>query len=137
MALRDLVADRFPLIIVDEFQDTDNSQWRVIRALAEATNVSCLADPDQRIFEYRDEINPQRLDMLREELEITEFSLGRENLRSPNSGILEFADAVLKNQSPLPETSDVNLRSYWPNSFEACVHAYVIWTVEYLEEEGN
>src|SRR4051812_36889448 len=33
VALRDLIADRFPMIIVDEFQDTDDSQWRIVQAL--------------------------------------------------------------------------------------------------------
>ena len=50
IALLHLVADRFPLIIVDEFQDTDDSQWGVIRALSKATDVCCLADPESANF---------------------------------------------------------------------------------------
>src|SRR3546814_4749 len=50
-ALRGLVADRFPMIIVDEFQDTDDNQWRIVRALSAVTDVFCLADPEQRIFD--------------------------------------------------------------------------------------
>lgn len=51
-ALRGLLADRFPMIIVDEFQDTDDNQWRIVRALAKVIDVFCLADPEQRIFDY-------------------------------------------------------------------------------------
>ncbi len=36
---RDLIADRFPMIIVDEFQDTDNDQWRIVNALSRVTDV--------------------------------------------------------------------------------------------------
>ncbi len=73
----------------------------IVRALLGVTNVFCLADPEQRIFDYRDDIDPRRLDILRETIKVTEFDLGGENHRSPNAGILKFADAVLRNQSPL------------------------------------
>ena len=135
-ALRGLVADRFPMIIVDEFQDTDDNQWRIVRALAQMTDVFCLADPEQRIFDYRTDIDPRRLDILREAVEIAEFDLGGENHRSPNAGILQFADAVLRNQSPLPVTPDVKQVSYWGNAFAATVHAAVIWTFSALRKKG-
>ncbi|MGE8612074.1 MAG: UvrD-helicase domain-containing protein [Achromobacter veterisilvae] len=135
-ALRDLIADRFPMIIVDEFQDTDDNQWRIVRALAEVTDVFCLADPEQRIFDYRDDIDPRRLDILREDIQVTEFDLGGENHRSPNAGILQFADAVLHNHSPLPATPDIKQVSYWQNTFAATVHAAVIWTFSALRKKG-
>ncbi len=135
-ALRELIADRFPMIIVDEFQDTDDNQWRIVQALSGVTDVFCLADPEQRIFDYRDDIDPRRLDILRETIKVTEFDLGGENHRSPNAGILKFADAVLRNQSPLPETPDVKQASYWPNAFAATVHAAVIWTFSALRKKG-
>ena len=136
VALRTLIADRFPMIIVDEFQDTDDNQWRIVRALAEVSEVLCLADPEQRIFDYRDDIDPRRLDILREVIKVVEFDLGGENHRSPNAGILKFADAVLRNQAPLPATSDVKQASYWPNAFAATVHAAVIWTFSALRKKG-
>ena len=135
-ALRGLIADRFPMIIVDEFQDTDDNQWRIVRALADVTDLFCLADPEQRIFDYRDDIDPRRLDILREEIKVAEFDLGGENHRSPNAGILKFADAVLRNRSPLPTTADVRQVSYWPNAFVATVHAAVIWTFSALRKKG-
>lgn len=135
-ALRTLLADRFPMIIVDEFQDTDDNQWRIVRALAEVTDVFCLADPEQRIFDYRDDIDPRRLDILRECLQVAEFDLGGENHRSPNAGILAFADAVLRNQGPLPVSPDVKQAQYWPNAFPATAHAAVVWTFSALRRKG-
>lgn len=134
-ALRQLVADRYPMVIVDEFQDTDDNQWRIVRALAAVTDVFCLADPDQRIFDYRDDIDPRRVEILREHVMLTEFDLGGENHRSPNAGILQFADAVLHNRSPLPVTADVKQVAYWPNAFAATVHANVIWTFSALRRK--
>ena len=135
-ALRGLIADRFPMIIVDEFQDTDDNQWRIVRALAQVTDLFCLADPEQRIFDYRDDIDPRRLDILREAIAIAEFDLGGENHRSPNAGILQFADAVLRNQSPLPVTPNVKQVSYWGNAFPSTVHAAVFWTFSALRKKG-
>lgn len=124
------------MIIVDEFQDTDDNQWRIVRALAKVTDLFCLADPEQRIFDYRDDVDPRRLDILREAINLSEFDLGGENHRSPNAGILKFADGVLRNQRPLPATPDVKQATYWPNAFAATVHAAVIWTFSALRKKG-
>jgi DNA helicase II / ATP-dependent DNA helicase PcrA len=123
--VRNLYAKKFPTVIVDEFQDTDESQWRVVMGLANATTVFCLADADQRIFEYRNDIDPKRIEKARAALSPMVFDLGVDNHRSPNAGILDFADAVLKN-TKLPETGDVRYSSYYPNNFGHTVHLEVV-----------
>lgn len=135
-ALRVLIAQCHPIIIVDEFQDTDNDQWRIVKSLSAHCDVFCLADPEQRIFDYRPEIDPRRLDILREEIGPAEFDLAGENHRSPNAGILGFADAILHNRGPLPESVDVRHASYWANAFASTVHAGVIWTFSKLRGDG-
>jgi DNA helicase-2/ATP-dependent DNA helicase PcrA len=100
------------------------------------TDVFCLADPEQRIFDYRDDIDPRRLDILREAVAVAEFDLEGENHRSPNAGILQFANAVLRNEGPLPATADIKQVSYWANAFAATVHAAVIWTFAALRKKG-
>ena len=136
VALKALVADRFPMIILDEFQDTDDNQWRIVRALAEVTDVFCLADGEQRIFDYRANVDPRRIEILQETIKVAQFDLGGENHRSPNAGILGFADAVLRNQRPLPHTADIKPASYWPKAFPATIHAAVIWTFSALRKRG-
>jgi DNA helicase-2/ATP-dependent DNA helicase PcrA len=69
---------------------------------------------------------------LREHIAPAEFDLEGENHRSPDAGILQFADAVLRNRRPLPDTPDVRRLSYWPNAFAATVHAAVLWTFSAL-----
>jgi DNA helicase-2/ATP-dependent DNA helicase PcrA len=136
VALRRLIADKYPLIIVDEFQDTDNDQWRIVQSLAGVTDIFCLADPEQRIFDYRKDVDPRRIDILREQIQLTEFNLGAENHRSPNAGILQFADAVLRNHQPLPDTPDVKQLGYWNNGFAPTVQAAVIWMFASLRKKG-
>jgi DNA helicase II / ATP-dependent DNA helicase PcrA len=49
--LRGLIAQKYPLIIVDEAQDTGPDAWRCIESLASLTQILCLADLDQQIFD--------------------------------------------------------------------------------------
>jgi DNA helicase-2/ATP-dependent DNA helicase PcrA len=129
--VRNLYANKFPFVIVDEFQDTDESQWRVVQNFAKATNVFCLADAEQRIFDYRKDIDPKRIEKARAALSPTVFDLGGDNHRSPNAGILAFADAVLRN-TKLPNTADVRYSSYYPNNFATTVHLAVVQMFDVL-----
>jgi DNA helicase-2/ATP-dependent DNA helicase PcrA len=132
-----LYADAYPVIILDEFQDTDDDQWRIVQALAPHTRIFALADPEQRIFDYRPNIDPLRLDSLREVIKPQEFDLGGENHRSPASDILSFANAVLRGRGPLPESKDVKLRPYYgANDFPATVHVAVVATLNTLRKRG-
>lgn len=136
-AVRLLYSSRHPLIILDEFQDTDDDQWRLVQALAQQSDVVCLADPDQRIFEYRGNIDPARLQQLRDLLSPAYFDLGTQNHRSPQAGILEFADAVLRNR-PLPKVDAVRTIQTPPSSeaWATIVHAAVIWLFGQLRGMG-
>ena len=134
--LRNLLASSYPTVIVDEFQDTDDQQWRIVKALASVTRVICLADSDQRIFDYRDDIDPRRIESLHDTAAPRTFDLGGENHRSPRGGILSFANAVLNNITPLPEVDDVKIVSYWQRAFASTVHAAVLWTFSKLRSAG-
>jgi len=131
----DLMCRRYPVIILDEFQDTDNAQWELVKLMSQRSHLIVLADPDQRIFEYDSEVDPERLAQLRVFLGPTEFDLGGANHRSPDAGILSFADAVLRNR-PLPPTSDVTSVQSWARSFPATVHAGVVWVYSALRKQG-
>lgn len=136
-AIRTLYCSRYPLIILDEFQDTDDDQWRLVQALSRGSEIVCLADPDQRIFEYRGNIDPARLDQLREKLSPVCFDLGQQNHRSPQAGILEFGNAILKNK-PLPKSSSVRQVTAPPSSsaWASTVHAAVVWMFRELRRVG-
>ena len=109
------------------------ASWRSLRKLRIS---SALPGPDQRIFDYRDDIDPLRVDGLRTALAPREFDLGGENHRSPNAGILKFANAVLHNHAPLPDTPDITQIRYWPRAFASTVHACVIFTFSELRKLG-
>src|SRR5262249_46815266 len=135
--LRRGIADLYPLIILDEFQDTDDDQWRLIRALSSATTAMFLADAEQRIYDFRPGVRPERIDMLRGTLHPAETDLEAENYRSGGSHIVAFADAVLRGEGPLPRVNDVVVRAYAPfqNSFNSMVHFNVGNALSVLRQE--
>jgi DNA helicase-2/ATP-dependent DNA helicase PcrA len=134
-SVRQLISDRYPVIILDEFQDTDDAQWALVQQLAYDSGLITLADPDQRIFDYQAEIDPQRLNQFRVKFSPQEFDLGGDNHRSPNAGILAFADAVMANDV-LPKTGDVQQVQYFGRTHEQTVHAAVIWMLSSLRKAG-
>jgi DNA helicase-2/ATP-dependent DNA helicase PcrA len=56
-----LITEKYPLIIVDEAQDTGTAQWGCVAALAPLTQILCLADLDQQIYEFRRDVSAERV----------------------------------------------------------------------------
>jgi DNA helicase II / ATP-dependent DNA helicase PcrA len=98
IAIRKLLALRYPLIIVDEAQDTGTEQWACLAMLAEYTQIVCLADPDQQIFDYRPDVSPRRLDEIMEVLKPERVDLASQNNRSPGVEIVDFGNDILTNK---------------------------------------
>ena len=89
------IARRHPLIIVDEAQDTGQFAWQCIQMLAAHTQVLCLADLEQQIFDFLPGVGPERVIAIREVLRPHEVDLGTQNYRSPDSEILAFGNDIL------------------------------------------
>lgn len=94
-AYRRLIADCYPLIIVDEAQDTGTAQWACVEALQGLTQLVCLADLDQQIYEFRRDVSPERLKQIVTTLKPLEIDLGEQNNRSPTAEIVRFGNDVL------------------------------------------
>ncbi len=92
--IRQWFAKRYPIIIVDEFQDTDPNQWRVIHALKDQCLVIALADAEQRIFDFIG-ADPERLDHFTEAFTPTVIDLKTANYRSSGTEIALFANDIL------------------------------------------
>ena len=97
-SVRDRVAKRYPLILVDEAQDTGNEQWECVRLLSERSQIICLADPEQMIYDFLPGVGPARIGQIRSALSPLEVDFGTENNRSPGTEIADFArDILLRN----------------------------------------
>ena len=93
--IRRLIANAYPTIILDEFQDTGPGQWRVIQALGRDSVLIALADPEQRIFDFIG-ADPNRLKHFEDEFQISKFDLGDENHRSRETQLTLFGNDILK-----------------------------------------
>lgn len=116
--LRRLIANKYPTIIFDEFQDTDADQWNVVKALGEFSRLIALADPEQRIYDFIG-ADPERLEHFRKECKPTEIDFGDANFRSAGTEIVEFANAILKGDFEQASYKGVELKCYTANNQSA------------------
>ena len=93
--IRRLVANMFPVIVLDEFQDTNADQWCVVQALGQHCRLVALADPEQRIYDFQG-ADPKRLNHFRETFAPTEIDLGDDNHRSAGTEITLFGNEMLR-----------------------------------------
>ena len=93
-ALRRVICQAYPVIIIDEFQDTDREEWRLIQQLGKGSRLIALADPDQRIFGFRG-AEPARIGQFISLYHPNEFNFGYENKRSNGTDILQFGNDLL------------------------------------------
>ena len=92
--VRKLLATMYPVIILDEFQDTNAEQWRAVLALGEFCTLVALADPEQRIYDWIG-ADPERLDHFRAAFSPTEVDLSTDNHRSAGTDIAIFGNDIL------------------------------------------
>lgn len=93
-ALRGLLSGRFEHILVDEFQDTNQAQYRLVRALGSThRNICVVGDDDQSIYRWR---GADRRNILgfRREFEDAHLVKLEQNYRSTKR-ILRVANAVI------------------------------------------
>ena len=108
------IARRHPLIIVDEAQDTGQFAWQCIQMLAAHTQVLCLADLEQQIFDYLPGVGPERVIAIRDTLQPHEVDLGTQNHRSPDSEILAFGNDILTSKVRGAPYTGVSALAYRP-----------------------
>ena len=137
--LRSWMGRLFPLVILDEFQDSDDDQWRFVQQLSAETQTLILADTEQRIFEgtFRPGVRADRLEILKDAVDLLEVDLQDDNYRSAESDILAIADCVLSGKGPQPKSEDVKWLPYsYKNQFPATVHFAVAVTLGTLRKRG-
>ena len=116
--VRSLVTNRFPVIVLDEFQDTTADQWRVVKALGAGSTLIALADPEQRIFEFAG-AEAKRLQQFKDTFHPTAFDLKTDNHRSPGTEITTFGNDILRGKFSQNSYNGVEFYAFEPNANQA------------------
>jgi len=116
--IRELISDAYPFIILDEFQDTSATQWEIIKLLGELSTLICLADPEQRIYDFIG-ADPNRLDHFRTSFNPTEFAFAGDNYRSGGTDIATFGNDLLVGANKGKKYNDVFIYGYPANKNQA------------------
>ena len=114
--LRELFSSCYPLIVVDEAQDTAEDQWQCVRLLSTGTQMMCLADLDQQIYDFRPGVSSDRVTHIMAALKPLRVDLAGENHRSPDSEIVAFANDVLLNTPRGAAYRGVSRLNYQPRA---------------------
>ena len=110
-ALTRIVCDAYPIIILDEFQDTNADEWRMIQTLGARSRLIALADADQRIYEFRG-ADPKRISEFIAAYAPTQFDFGSENKRSNGTDIVTFGNDLLTEANKTKAYQDVVITRY-------------------------
>ncbi len=93
--LKNIYSRRFPLIVVDEFQDTSREQWLFLKELGDQSQVVAFGDPNQIIYESLHNATQDRLEEYRSWKSIRDSAFSIDNFRCQRPTILQFANALL------------------------------------------
>lgn len=109
--LRGLIVSKYPVIVLDEFQDTNADQWRVVKALGGHCTLIALADPEQRIFDFIG-ADPARLQHFIDAFAPKEFDLAGDNHRSKGTEIAVFGNDILKGSFTKNAYTGIDFRTF-------------------------
>ena len=88
-----LIARRWPLVICDEFQDTNPEQWELLSHLSRHARMVLLADPNQMIYTFVPGVGPERLQTARAHADVV-TELQPHSFRDPSGCIPAMAGAI-------------------------------------------
>jgi ATP-dependent DNA helicase UvrD/PcrA len=116
--IRKLIGTMYPVIILDEFQDTNAEQWRVVQALGQYSALIALADPEQRIYDFIG-ADPERLNHFRGAFAPKEIDFSTDNHRSAGTDIAAFGNDILKGKFRQNTYRGVDVLLYPPYADQA------------------
>jgi len=89
-----LLRSRWSLVICDEFQDTDDQEWRLLQLLGDQSRLLLLADPNQMIYGFKTGVSDRRLDVARDRSDCVEVTLPPGSHRDPTQVIPDAAAEI-------------------------------------------
>lgn len=116
--VRTLISTMYPFVILDEFQDTSEPQWRVVQELGKGSTLIALADLEQRIFEFIG-ADPQRLEHFKAAFTPAVHDLAGDNHRSRGTDITSFGNDILSGKFSQTEYEGIGFEVFESNPNQA------------------
>lgn len=112
---------RFPLIIADEFQDTNEDQWELLKLIGEKSRVIAMGDLNQVIQgdEYSKKV--KLIDDFKNWKKIEVFKFSHASHRCKSADILNFANCLIDSKKFVPSARDVQLKPIYRTQVRATV----------------
>jgi DNA helicase-2/ATP-dependent DNA helicase PcrA len=138
--LGQIYSSKYPLVVIDEFQDTSADQYAMIRSLAVRSQMIALADPEQRIYDFVG-ADPKRIAEFVDAYRPVIVDLGARNHRSGGTDITRFGNDILSGRNLGQTYNQVKIRSYPLGKGKASPHfalkTEVIAALKRLGANGN
>lgn len=112
---------RFPLIIVDEFQDTRPDQWAFLKLIGTSSRVLALGDLNQVIYGNAYAEASKLFDDFKEWKGVEYAPFSRQSFRCKNNDILNFAYPLVNSQEADMTSTTVQVSSGHRTQFRAKV----------------
>ena len=90
-------SDKFEYVLVDEFQDTSNVQYNIVKMLSQHNNITIVGDPDQTIYTWR-QADSSLLNQFQKDFKGSQIIKLELNYRSTKN-ILFHANMLIKNNA--------------------------------------
>ena len=85
--------DRYKYILVDEFQDINNEQYKILKLICKTKNIFVVGDDDQSIYKFRGS-NPSIINDFKKDYKNYKLIILNENYRCP-SNIVRFSKNII------------------------------------------
>lgn len=108
-------ASAYPLVIIDEYQDTADDEHELVSRLAQHGQLICSGDPKQRIYAFRHGTVKNRIEQAELDFGLRRMTLTR-NHRSTETDIERVAAAILKGEKLFAQPVSVRKQVYYSNA---------------------
>lgn len=119
--IRRVESKKFPLIIADEFQDTNDEQWQLLKLMGEYSRVIALGDLNQVIYGKDYETAKALFEDFKKWKDVQTAPFSRNSYRCKNNDILDFSYALVQGQKIEMANRNVQIQPIYKNQFRSAV----------------
>ena len=90
----EFMRERWSMVICDEFQDTDDGEWRLLQIVAEHARLLLLADPNQMIYGFKPGVSEARIKIVLNHPNCERVTLMSGSHRDPSQVLPRAAEEI-------------------------------------------